>query len=222
MRRFNMHLPARRRMARINCGWFALALIVTPGLFAADPAPRSTFPAQGIAARYPGDVGIEHDPKVIFTENFEEDSLDALWKRWETFGDRPGMAFSDDAPPGSAGKHSLVMQRNKGSGAQLYRRLKNKEGGWGYDRVFARYYVKFDPKCGEIHHFGTCLGGTIPRRRGLPSKPASRRTARNHSGQASSRSAKAGRGTSTPTGATCAAVRPVVRPGATRSSAIRI
>ncbi|MBI4605690.1 MAG: hypothetical protein HY721_27300 [Planctomycetes bacterium] len=25
-----------------------------------------------------------------------------------------------------------------------------------------RYYVKFAPDCGEIHHFGTCLGGNHP------------------------------------------------------------
>ena len=54
------------------------------------------------------------------------------------------------------------MERRAGSGAQLFRRLKNGSGGWGYDKVFARYYVKFDPDCGEIHHFGTCLGGNNP------------------------------------------------------------
>jgi hypothetical protein len=54
------------------------------------------------------------------------------------------------------------MERTHGAGAQLYRRLKNARGGWGYDRLFARCYVKFDPDCGEIHHFGTCLGGNLP------------------------------------------------------------
>jgi hypothetical protein len=28
--------------------------------------------------------------------------------------------------------------------------------------VFARYYVKFAEDSGELHHFGTCLGGTNP------------------------------------------------------------
>lgn len=54
------------------------------------------------------------------------------------------------------------MERLKSSGSHLFRRIENKEGGWGYDRIFARYYVKFDPDCGEIHHFGTCLGGNNP------------------------------------------------------------
>src|SRR3954470_4831417 len=134
-------------------------LVFSERLLAGAPAP---FPGEGIAARYPGDAGIEKDTRIIFAENFDEDALETLWKRWETVSDKPGMMFSDEVPPGSAGKHSLVMQRSKGSGAQLYRRLKNKDGGWGYDRVFARYYVKFDPECGEIHHFGTCLGGNNP------------------------------------------------------------
>jgi hypothetical protein len=121
-----------------------------------------SFPLNGIASRYPGDAGIERDPHVVFVENFEEESREALWKRWESVSDRPGQSFSQDVPRGSSGKQSLLMQREKGSGAQLYRRLKNKAGGVGYEKLFARYYVKFDRDCGEIHHFGTCLGGNNP------------------------------------------------------------
>ena len=120
------------------------------------------FPKDGIASHYPADAGIERDPRVVFVENFEEASTEALWKRWETVGDRSGQSFSDDVPRGSSGKQSMLMDREKGPGAQLYRRLKKKEGGWGYERLFARYYVKFDPDCGEIHHFGPCLGGNLP------------------------------------------------------------
>ena len=130
---------------------------------AVGSSASSAFPQSGIAARHPGDRGIANHPKVIFAEDFEEESTETLFKRWDTVGDKPGMSFSTDVPPGSTGKHSLIMERaHSGPGAQLYRRLKNKEGGWGYDRVFARYYVKFDPDCGEIHHFGPCLGGNLP------------------------------------------------------------
>jgi hypothetical protein len=103
------------------------------------------FPSKGVASKYPGDVGIERDPQIVFVENFDEPSLDELWGRWETVTDKPGMSFSPDAPPGSRGKQSLIMERRSGSGVHLYRRLKNKSGGWGHDRIFARYYVKFDP-----------------------------------------------------------------------------
>lgn len=138
----------------------ALLLAMATAVFAAPPA--TSFPAVGLAARYPGDAGIERDTNVIFVENFESGSREALFQRWETVGDKPGMTFSADVPAGSAGRQSLIMERTKGPGAKLYRRLKNRAGGWGHDRVFARYYVKFDPECDWIHHFGTCLGGNVP------------------------------------------------------------
>lgn len=119
------------------------------------------FPQNGLASQYTGDRGLEHDPRVVFVENFEQ-PLEEMWKRWETVTDKPAQSLTNDVPPGSSGKNALVMERLNGSGSHLFRRLKNKEGGWGYDRIFARYYVKFDPDCGEIHHFGTCLGGNNP------------------------------------------------------------
>ena len=124
--------------------------------------PVKPAPKEGLASLYPGDAGIERDPRVILVENFEHDSLDALAKRWETVSGRDTMALSNDRPTGSAGKQSLLIDREKGAAGQLYRRLKNPKGGWGYDQVFARYYVKFDPDCGEIHHFGTTIGGNHP------------------------------------------------------------
>jgi hypothetical protein len=140
-----------------------LAFMFWHALGAAQERPDASAPfGQGIASQYPGDAGISADSRVIFAENFEEEPIEALWQRWETVSARPGMSFSRETVPGSAGRQSLAMERRQGSGPQLYRRLRNKSGGWGYDRVFARYYVKFDPDCGEIHHFGTCLGGNHP------------------------------------------------------------
>jgi len=40
----------------------------------------------GIAARYPGDKGIENDPNVVFIEKFDEGSLEAVFKRWNSVG----------------------------------------------------------------------------------------------------------------------------------------
>ncbi|MFN0066549.1 MAG: hypothetical protein ACKVYV_02835, partial [Limisphaerales bacterium] len=132
-------------------------------LLAAGPlAGAAALPTAGLAVAYPGDAGLERDPRVIFVEDFESPTTDVLAARWETAGDTPGMTFSADTPSGSAGRQSLVMERLDGPGPSLYRRLRNAAGGFGADRVFARYYVKFDPDCGEIHHFGTCLGGNHP------------------------------------------------------------
>ncbi len=143
---------------------FLLSLLALTGLGIASAADTDSraFPREGIAAAYPGDVGIAKDSRVIFAEDFEHGTLEALWARWENISDQPGMTFTSDVPKGSAGKQSLLMERTEGPGAALYRRLRNQAGGFGSDRVFARYYVQFDPDCGEIHHFGTCLGGNLP------------------------------------------------------------
>ncbi len=116
----------------------------------------------GIAAEYIGDEGIENDPDVLFVENFEENSLNQMWNRWESVSHRENMAFGTDVPGKSAGRQSFIIERTKGSGAHLYRRIKNEAGGWGVDTLFARFYVKFAHECGELHHFGTHIGGYNP------------------------------------------------------------
>jgi hypothetical protein len=69
------------------------------------------------------------------------------------------MSFSADVPTGSSGKQSLLMTHvgGQGNGGHLYRRLPR-----GLNQVFARMYVKFDPDCYPVHHFGTCVGGNNP------------------------------------------------------------
>jgi predicted amidohydrolase len=112
----------------------------------------------GLAAKYPGDVGIAKDPRVVFAENFEQGSLDEIKKRWETVTQPETMTLEEDVPAGG-GKQSLLMAHvgGKGSGGHLYRRLQP-----GYEKLHGRFYVKFDPDCAPIHHFGTNLGGNLP------------------------------------------------------------
>jgi hypothetical protein len=112
----------------------------------------------GLAAKYPGDQDIEKDPEVVFAERFEEPSLEAVKQRWEDVSHAEIMSLSDDVPPGSAGQHSLLMRHigGKSSGGHLYRRLTP-----GYDQLYVRFYVKFDPQCAPIHHFFT-VGGYNP------------------------------------------------------------
>lgn len=123
---------------------------------AAEDLPEGN---SGIAKRYPGDAGIEKDGAAIFVERFDGGSLDAILKRWESVKDREIMSLTDDVPAGSADDKSLLMTHTGGSGTggALYRRLLP-----GHEKVFARFYVKFDPDCYAIHHFGTHLGGFNP------------------------------------------------------------
>lgn len=124
---------------------------------AAATGAKDTVPeGAGLAAKYPGDVGIERDPAVLFAENFETGTMEEIGKRWDDFSNKDGqvMAFSEDVPAGGNGKRSLQMTATSGknTGGHLYTRLPR-----GVDTAFARFYVKFTPKhfaypCGL--HFG--------------------------------------------------------------------
>lgn len=129
-----------------------------------DPKPqggaaRNRAAAAGIAADYPGDRGIDKDRRVVFAENFENKSLEDTKKRWETVTNPEIMSFSGDVPGGSGGKQALLMSHigGKSTGGQFYRRLPP-----GHEKLHARFYVKFDPDCAPIHHFGTNIGGYNP------------------------------------------------------------
>ena len=136
-------------------------LLFLSGAFAADIAsPAESQPEKnGLAAKYPGDIGLDKDPNVVFAENFEETSLDQLKQRWDTVTRAEDFAFSNDVPHGSGGKRSLLMTHTggKGTGGQLYRRLPH-----GQNRLYARFYVKFDRDCAPLHHFGASIGGNHP------------------------------------------------------------
>src|SRR5947209_9602525 len=112
--------------------------------------PRSLPEGAGLAAKYRGDAGIEKDRDAVFVEDFEEASLGELKKRWESVSGAEIMSLSNDVPPGSMGKRSLLMTHvgGRGDGGHLYRRLLP-----GYDELYVRFYVKFDPGCAPIHHF---------------------------------------------------------------------
>ncbi|HZO88573.1 MAG TPA: hypothetical protein VFB38_09560 [Chthonomonadaceae bacterium] len=135
------------------CALFALAVQVAPAQHRLPEGP-------GLAAKYPGDQGIAHDPHVLFAENFESGPIADLGKRWSDVSNAGGkvLAFSPDRPAESAGKRSLQMTAtlDENTGGHLYARLPR-----GVDTAFARFYVKFAPEADYIHHFVT-LGGYFP------------------------------------------------------------
>lgn len=119
----------------------------------------------GIAARYPGDQGIATDPAVLFVEDFEQPDVAAVAARWEDVKSQAGMSLSADVPAGSPGQTSLLMHKRPGdgtTGAHLYRRILPGDGTDGYQRMFARFYLKFAEDCAPLHHFGTNVGGNSP------------------------------------------------------------
>jgi hypothetical protein len=137
---------------------------VSESTTAVPPRPTPAIPEgpTGLAAKYPGDVGIEKDPDVVFVESFD-DPLDAICARWDTVAGKPIMAASDDVPPGSGGRRSLRLTRVAGGtggyedGGSFYRRLKG-----GHDQLFFRFYMKFNKGHAPIHHYGAALIGYNP------------------------------------------------------------
>jgi len=117
-------------------------------------------PPQGIAASYPGDVGIENNANVVFVEKFEETALTDLFSRWSDILNGAAMLFSADVPPGSPGTHSLNLPAIGGgvsTGGHLYKLLSPGVN----DTLYVRYYVKY-PTTGAYVHEGIWMGGHNP------------------------------------------------------------
>ena len=108
----------------------------------------------GIAAKYPGDQGIEKDPAVVFADGFESGDID----KWDTsyhyhkITHEPENVHSGK----SALEFTLAWPRPGGSSngglSQSFRP--------GYDLLFLRYYAKFG-KDTELFHGGTHNGAAI-------------------------------------------------------------
>jgi hypothetical protein len=106
----------------------------------------------GIASKYPGDAGIERDPSVVFTEDFEG----AL-----RFDNNWGGINLNPAPENvHGGKHALETilpypRTTKETGKGVTFHFKE-----GLDTVHLRYYAKYG-KTTELYHGGTHNGGGI-------------------------------------------------------------
>jgi hypothetical protein len=115
-------------------------------------------PGAGLAAGYPGDVGIETNPNVIFVERFNESSVSNVFGRWSDVLNGSAMSLSTDAPAGSPVGKSLTIPWSSGNtGGHLYRRLPQAVD----DTLYVRYYVKY-PANGSYDHTGIWMGGNNP------------------------------------------------------------
>ncbi|MCF8145031.1 MAG: hypothetical protein K9N21_14030 [Deltaproteobacteria bacterium] len=106
----------------------------------------------GIASQYVGDRGIENDPNVIFSENFEGEGIETVLSGWEYATHEERMTVSSDTPVLSAGSQSLFM----GGSADMYQRLLP-----GHDQLYIRFYAKFESVCQAPGHW-VWLGGRNP------------------------------------------------------------
>ncbi len=120
------------------------------------PSDAVPPPGQALAARYPGDKGIDKDPAVVWYEGFEAASVSAVTSRYDVA--RPaGMALVPDVPTASPGKTSMRMRASRDMNAtDLYKALSR-----GEDELFVRYYVKYQA-LGAWHHSGLWIAGYNP------------------------------------------------------------
>lgn len=130
------------RHLRLAVSLYALSCLGAPPDAGTRPLPQGS----GLAARYPGDHGIEKDPAVLFHEDFEGGDL----RQWvEAKG--PVAATSEDPHAGTKCV-AMPMNRGKDTGSHLIK--------WflpGADTVYARFYVKFSANYQYDHHFVTLL-----------------------------------------------------------------
>jgi hypothetical protein len=151
MKRIETMLCGGKSRTRCVCAVLAaaLGLIGMERLHAEDPGEGLPAGA-GLAAKYRGDEGIWQHPAVVFVENFEYATLDALEERWESVSHAEIMSLAEDRPRHSSGRRSLAVRHvgGEGDGGHLYHRLDQ-----GYEKLHVRFYVRFDPTCAPIHHF---------------------------------------------------------------------
>jgi hypothetical protein len=145
--------------------YFAAVQIRTdrwPGPVDSDASmpPVAEFPVSaGLASRYPGDVGMETDPDVVFVDRFEQPTTTDIAARWTDALNARSMRLSSDVPGGSPGRQSLEIPWTGGAseGGHLYTQLAPAVD----DRLFVRYYVKY-PSTPSYQHAGVWLGGSNP------------------------------------------------------------
>lgn len=114
--------------------------------------PKALPEGPGLAARYPGDEGLERDRRVLLVEDFESGTIREIEERWGNAAQPEHMSFSADIASGSPGRRSLRIVKT----GHLFTHTR------GVDRMHARFYVKFHPKTGYIHHFVTLWADRTP------------------------------------------------------------
>lgn len=133
-----------------NFKWLCVvAAVCLVGLFA--DKVQAEF---GIAKKYVVDRGIENDPAVIFSENFESSltNFRSRFNGWQ--GDPSAIGTSTDRPSASGGGQSAMLLPKSSSGT-LYRQLPA-----DYQQLYMRYYIKYGGTV--FHHSGGYLGGYYP------------------------------------------------------------
>ncbi len=126
----------------------AVAQTVSP----IDWIAHSQLPSgNGLAASVADDRTLAIHSSVIFADNFETGELGAKWDETSNRGGDVLALVDDSAASAAVGRRSLKVTATLG---------KNTGGGltkWfeSSERLFIRFYTKFDDDCDYVHHFAT-------------------------------------------------------------------
>jgi hypothetical protein len=105
-------------------------------------AAGSAEPGGGISDNYPGDVGIEDDPNVIFADDFESYGAPSeLNQKWDNFYQASGTSFSTEGDTVFAGRQSLefTVPEQDDEMSNAVDKIINPE----LDQLYLRYYARF-------------------------------------------------------------------------------
>jgi hypothetical protein len=165
----------------MRIGWTLLTFMILARTVAVGqtasfvPLPRLPEGDTGIAAKYPGDSGIENDPEVLLHDDFESYAEPAdLHTRWNVVSHEVNMRIAGEPAGVYSGKRSVEFAnpvQQDGLSIELRRQLKNEQ-----NVVFLRFYSKFekgyDHPRGSSHNGGVIAAHYYPGGRATPGIPA--------------------------------------------------
>ena len=76
------------------------------------PPKASKATNRGLASLYPGDEGIERDPRVLFVDDFETGTIEEIGARWGSISKKQNFKLSDCLHAGSPGNQSIHISKN--------------------------------------------------------------------------------------------------------------
>lgn len=128
----------------------------------------------GIAAKYPGDVGIEADPDVIFADDFESHSKASdLSQKWDNFFQVSQTRIATETGNVFAGQKSLefTLPKQNNELSNAVQKVLTTE----LDQLYLRWYSKFDKSfdvSGSSHNGGGISAHYFVNGQATPGVPA--------------------------------------------------
>lgn len=150
--------------ACVNIGRTTSSLART---LAPEPSLAALPSGLGLAGRYPSDHGLRQDPAVVFADDVETVAAETLSTgfalgsecRWNNRWDHSwgSCRITRDTSRVHAGRRALELSLD-GAGSVGVRKYFSA----GFDRLFLRYYIKYDGAFASAHHAGGALQARAP------------------------------------------------------------